>query len=150
MQRSLTHQKSLAAFFYVALYLIYVSISSIHLFLPPLFAVLFVLFSRALKREDTFALILLSFCLMVFEAEKGYLLFSTIVYFVLLHKLVMPRIAKNFHCSWCINFASVILTYLGYYIFIVIFAKLFLIPMPDISFFVLYYMILEFLIVSIL
>ena len=44
MQRSITHKKSIAPFVYIVLFAIYESLSSIYLFLPPLFGVLFVLF----------------------------------------------------------------------------------------------------------
>lgn len=150
MQRSILNQKPLATFFYVALFVVYISLSSIHLFLPPLFAVLYLLFSRALNKEDSFSLLLLSFCLLLFEAEKNYLLFSSILYFILVYKLVIPRFIKTFNCRWCVNFATVITVYLGYFLFLSLLSSIFLLPIPDISFFVLYYILFEFFIVSVL
>ena len=150
MQRSIINQKPLATLFYVAFFILYIGLSSIHLFLPPLFAVLYILFSRALKKEDTFAIVLVSLALIIFEAEKGYLLFSSIIYFVFIYKLITPKFAKNFSCRWCINLATVITVYLGYFIFLTLLSNVFLLPLPDISYFVLYYILIEFFIVSIL
>ncbi|MCD6258764.1 MAG: hypothetical protein J7J31_04075 [Helicobacteraceae bacterium] len=150
MQRSIINQKPLATFLYVAFFILYIGLSSIHLFLPPLFAVLYVLFSRALKKEDTFAVLLVSLCLIIFEAEKDYLLFSSIIYFVLIYKLVIPKFSKNFNCRWCINLATIITVYIGYFLFLSLLSNIFLLPIPDMSYFLIYYIIIEFFIVSIL
>lgn len=150
MQRSIINQKPLATFLYVAFFIIYIGLSSIHLFLPPLFAVLYVLFSRALKKEDTFAIVLISLCLVIFEAEKGYLLFSSIIYFVLIYKLVIPKFSKNFNCKWCINLATIVTVYLGYFLFLSLLSNIFLLSIPNMSFFLIYYILIEFFIVSVL
>ena len=150
MQRSITHQKPLTLFAYIFFFIVYESLSSIYPFLPPLLAVLFVLFAKALKSGDTLLVLLISFCLVVFEAEYGYLLFSTIIYFVLVYKFVLPQLNKNFSCNSCINISYVLLAYLGYYLFCVLLANIFLLPMPSIDYYIVYYIIIEFLIVSIL
>ncbi len=150
MQRSISHQKPLVPFLYIVLFAIYGSLSSIYLFLPPLLAVLFVLFSKALKRDDLLMLVLVSFCLLLFEANHGYILFSTIVYFGLVHKFVLPRIIQNFSCSSCIKISYVLLAYLGYYLYLVLISNMFFLPMPELNFYVLYYIVIEFFLVSLL
>ena len=150
MQRSLSHQKSLVPFLYIVLFAIYGSLSSVYLFLPPLLAVLYVLFSNALKRDDLLMLVLVSFCLLLFEANKGYMLFSTIVYFGIVHKFIMPKIIQNFSCSSCIKISYVLLAYLGYYIYLVLASSIFLLPAPEINFYIIYYIIIEFFLVSLL
>ncbi len=150
MQRSLTHQKPLTLFAYIFFFIIYESLSSIYLFLPPLLAVLFVLFAKALKSGNTISVLLVSLCLVVFEAENGYLLFSSIIYFSLVYKLLLPKLNKNFSCKSCINISYVLLAYLGYYLFCTVLANIFLLPMPSISFYIIYYIVIEFFIVSIL
>jgi len=150
MQRSITHQKYLAPFIYLLLFIIYEVLSSIYLFLPPLFAVLFVLFSRAIKKEDAILISLVSFCLLVFEAEKGFLLFSSIIYFTLVHKFIMPKITKNFSCVSCIKVSYVLLSYVGFFIFYLVLANIFLLSTPSLNYYIIYYMVIEFLIVSIL
>jgi len=150
MQRSITNQKSLTPFLYVLLFTIYEALSSIYLFLPPMFAVLFVLFTRAIKREDSVAIILVSFCLLVFEADKGYLLFSSIIYLTLVYKFILPKIITNFSCASCVKISYVLFSYLGFFIFSLIIANIFLLPIPSINYYIIYYIVIEFLIVSIL
>ena len=150
MQRSISHQKPLVPFIYIILFIIYGSLSSIYLFLPPLLAVLFVLFSNAMRREDLLMLILVSICLLMFEANKGYMLFSSIVYFAVVYKFVMPKIIQNFSCASCIKISYVLLAYLGYYIYLVVISNIFLLPAPEINFYIIYYIIIEFFLVSLL
>ena len=150
MQRSISHQKPLVPFIYIILFIIYGSLSSIYLFLPPLLAVLFVLFSNAMKREDLLMLILVSICLLMFEANKGYLLFSSIVYFAIVYKFVMPKIIQNFSCASCIKISYVLLAYFGYYIYLVLLSNIFLLPPPDLNYYIIYYIVIEFFLVSLL
>ena len=150
MQRSITNQKSLTPFLYVLLFIIYEGLSSIYLFLPPMFAVLFLLFTRAIKREDTVAIFLVSFCLLVFEADKGYLLFSSLIYLTLVYKFIIPKIITNFSCVSCVKISYVLFAYIGFFIFSLLIAKIFLLPIPSINYYIIYYIVIEFLIVSVL
>lgn len=150
MQRSLSHQKSLTPFFYVALFVLYEGLSSIYLFLPPLFGVLFFLFIESFRKEDLLAIILVVFSILVFESEKGYLLFSAIIYFALTMKLILPKIEQNFNCKVCIKASIVLLAYIGFYFFTSVLSSIFLLPMPSINYYIIYYIVIEFLIVSIL
>lgn len=150
MQRSISHQKPLIPFIYIILFIIYGSLSSIYLFLPPLLAVLFVLFSKAMNKNDFLLLILVSFCLLLFEANKGYVVFSTIIYFALVYKFVMPKIIQNFSCNSCIKISYVLLAYLGYYIYLVLISNIFLLPPPELNFYIFYYIVIEFFLVSLL
>ncbi|MFT7004436.1 MAG: hypothetical protein ACJAWW_001794 [Sulfurimonas sp.] len=150
MQRSISNKNSLAPFVYVILFIAYESLSSIYLFLPPLFAVLFVLFIDALKKEDSLAIFLAVFCLIIFESQMGYPLFSSIIYLGLVYKFVIPRLKKNFGCTSCIKVAHVLLAYVGYYLFLLLLSNIFLLPMPNINYYIIYYIIIEFFIVSIL
>jgi hypothetical protein len=134
----------------VVLFVFYSSLSSIYLFLPPLLAVLFVLYSNALKREDFLLLMIVSFCLLVYEANKGYFLFSTIIYFSLAYKFIMPKITQNFSCKFCIKISFVLLAYIGYYLFLSLIAKVFLLPLPNINYYIVYYIVIEFFLVSLL
>lgn len=150
MQRSITNKKSIAPLIYIVLFAIYESLSSIYLFLPPLLGVLFVLFVDALEREDTVSVMVVSFCLVLFEADKGYILFTSIIYFILVYKFIMPRLIQSTSCYSCIKISYVVLAYLGFFVFNYILSKIFLSPMPTMSYYIIYYIIIEFLIVSIL
>jgi len=150
MQRSISSQKPLTPFVYVALFVLYESLSSIYLFLPPFLGVLFFLFIDAFRREDLLSIILVVFSILVYESEKGYLLFSAIIYFALVLKYILPKIEQNLNCKVCTKASIILLAYLGFYIFASILSTIFLMPMPSINYYVIYYIIIEFLIVSIL
>lgn len=150
MQRSIINKRPLTLFLYIAFFAIYESLSSIYLFLPPMLAVLYVLFSRALKQEDTIFILLVSLCLVIFETEQGYLIFSTIIYFTLVYKFIMPKLEQNFNCHYCIILFSVLLAYIGFFIYSLIISNIFSLPMPSLNYYILYYILIEFLIVSIL
>ena len=150
MQRSITNQKPLTLLFYTALFVVYIGLSSIYLFLPPMLGVLFVIFSKVSKKEDSLGIFLISFCLLVFESEKGYTLFTSIIYFIILYKFVIPKLQQNFSCASCIKFLSIVLVYVGFYLFCLLLANIFLLPLPNITYYIIYYIIIEFLIVSIL
>ncbi len=150
MQRSISNKNTLVTFIFVILFFAYTALSSIYLYLPPLLAVLFIFFSKALKNEDILYFSLVVFCLVVFEAENGYVLFSSVIYFSLIYRYVMPKIVKNSSCNACIKLLTVILIYVGFFLFNVLLANIFLLPMPSINYYVIYYILIEFLIMSML
>jgi len=150
MQRSISDQKPIVPFLYIIFYIIYSSLGSIYPILPPLLSVLFVLFYKALKRDDITAVILISFCLLIFEANYGYLLFSSIIYFYIQYRIIMPKIIQNFSCNFCIKISYVLFTYLGYFLFLTLISNIFLLEAPEINYYIIYYIVIEFFIVSIL
>jgi len=86
----------------------------------------------------------------IYEANFGLMLFSSIVYFSLVYKFLVPRIEQNISCKWCINFIYVFVAYFGFYLFMLLIANIFLLPLPTIHYYVLFYIVIEFLIVSLL
>lgn len=150
MQRSLSYKNPLTIYLYGVLFLIYTALSGIYLFLPPLLTVLYFYFSKALKEEQTATLLLTALCLLLFESENNYVLFSTIIYFSILHKYIVPKIVQNFSCVACINLIIVVLVYIGFFVFSLFLSNIFLFPLPSINYYVIYYIVIEFLILSIL
>ena len=150
MQRNLSNKKPLVPLLYVAIFVVYSSLSSIYLILPPLLAVLFVLYSNAIKKNDFLLIMLISFCLVIFETNKGYPLFSTIIYFTLVYKVIIPKVIQNFSCNSCVRISYVLLAYVGYYLFLMIVANIFLLPLPSIDYYIVYYIVIEFFFVSLL
>jgi hypothetical protein len=118
--------------------------------MPPMLAVLFFLFIQAFRKDDLLSIVLIVFSILVFESEKGYLLFSAVIYFALVLKLILPKIEQNFNCKVCVNVSLVLLAYIGFYFFTSILSSVFMLPMPQMNYYVIYYMVIEFLIVSIL
>ena len=150
MQRSLSHQNPLITLLYVVGFVLYSSLASIYPMLPPMFAVLLVLFSFSMDEKDTLYIFLISFCLVIFEANNGYVLFSSIIYFYIVYKFLMPKISQNFSCLSCIKISYVLLAYVGYFLFLSLIANIFLLPYPEISYYIVYYIVIEFFFVSLL
>jgi hypothetical protein len=150
MQRSLTHKRTLAPFIYALIFIVYIGLSSIYIVLPPLFSILYIYFSDAMKKNDAIDIAIISFCLIIFEAEKGYLLFSSIIYFILLYRFVVPKLKQTISCKSCVKFLTVFFIYIGFYLFSMLLSNVFLFELPMIDYYVIYYIIVEFLVVSIL
>jgi hypothetical protein len=150
MQRSISNKNTLMPYIYTLAFIIYTALTGIYLFLPPLLAILFLFFSRALKKEDALLLILVSLCLITFEAQNGYVLFSTIIYFAFIYKYVIPKLTQNFNCNICVKMATVIFVYIGFFVFHQLLSNIFLFPLPNINYYIIYYILIEFFIMSIL
>lgn len=150
MQRNITHQNPIRVFSSIVFFILYSSLSSIYPALPPMLAVLFILFIRALERKEFLYILIISLCLVVFEANNGYMLFSSIIYFYLVYKFILPQIAKNFSCRSCIRMAYVLLAYIGYFLFLSLLSAIFLFPQPFINEYIFYYIVIEFFFVALL
>lgn len=151
MQRSITSKKSVnKSFFYIFLFIIYESISSIYFFLPPLLGVLFVLLIQALDNDDTFSVLLVTFCLVIFEADNSYVLFSSVIYLWLSHKFILPKLIQSVNCQACVKFLYILIAYIGFYLFNLLFANIFFMPIPSFTYYIIYYIVIEFFIVSLL
>ena len=150
MQRSITYKRVISNFFYLTLFVVYESLSSIYLFLPPLFALLYILMSEAFRKNDYLSLFFISLMLLFFEADKGYLVFSSIIYFIVVYRFVMPKITQNFSCYCCVNFSYVIFAYIGFFIFSQLLSSVFLTVEPNMNYYIIYYIVIEFFLLSIL
>jgi len=150
MQRSITHQNPLTVLLYVVLFLLYSSLSTIYIYLPPLLGVLFFLLSKAIRNDDLLLAFIVSFCLVIFEANNGYLLFSSVIYLTLADRFAIPKIIQNFSCKSCVKISYILLSYIGYYLFLLIAAKVFLLDTPSFNYYIVYYIVIEFFFVSVL
>jgi len=150
MQRSLTYQRTLRPLLYVGLFIIYSSLATIYPVLPPLFGLLFLLFIRAVEQEQFFLLLLISFCLLIFEANNSYLFFSSIFYIYTVYKFILPRIEQSFNCYSCIKLSYILLAYIGYFLFLTLISKIFLLPAVNLNYYIIYYIVIEFFLVSLI
>jgi hypothetical protein len=150
MQRSITYQNALAGFAYLLLFLVYEGLTSIYLLLPPLLGVLFFHFMRSMERQSLGYLALVIVMLLIFETDKGYLLFSTLVYFAFLYRFVIPKLEQAIHCRWCLKLFYVVLAYLGFWLFTLLLHQIFWLPLPSIDWHIIYYIAVEFFLVSFL
>ena len=150
MQRSFSYQNVISRLFLVAFFVVYISLSSIYLLVPPLLAILFFLYYDALTKHDLFGLVIISLMLLVFEAEKGFWFGSTIVFFTVLSHYLLPKIEQMIQCKICMAAIFVVLAYPGYWMFMWFVNQLLLLSVPAIDWHTGLYMIIEFLVVAVL
>ncbi len=149
MQRSITYKNSLSDLLWIAVFGIYIALSSIYLVLPPMLAVLGFFYYRALRRYDLFSLIVASVMLLMFEAEKGYWFGSSIVYFTLISQYVMPKIEQTVQSDMGIKGIFVLLSYFGFSFYSGMVSSVFILPLPSMDWHVLIYMAIEFALIAI-
>jgi len=147
MQRSFTYQKILKGLGIAIVFGLYQSLSSIYLLLPPLFGVLFFYFIRALKQENLPALVLIIVLLLIFEAEKDFLLFSSLVYFTFVYRFVIPRLRTMISCKICLKALLMVLAYPGFILYSIILNQVLWVEIPTVDWHIFYYMFLEFFLV---
>jgi len=147
MQRSFTYQKILKGLGIAIVFGLYQSLSSIYLLLPPLFGVLFFYFIHALKKENLPALVLIIGLLLIFEAEKDFLLFSSLVYFTFVYRFVIPRLRMMISCKVCLKVLLMVLAYLGFILYSIILNQVLWVEVPSFDWHIFYYMFIEFFLV---
>jgi hypothetical protein len=145
MQRNISYKKYINIALVLALFIVYESFTSIYLFLPPLLAIMFFIFVDSIKKEESITLFATSAALIFFEAQKGYVVFSSIVYFTLVYRLVILKMDQYVQCIPCAKAIMVLLAYVGYYLFSYLLADTFLVLEPCFSWYVIYYILVEFL-----
>ena len=150
MQRNSTYQNLVLAFAYFVAYAGYVALSSIYIFLPPLFGLLFVHFVHAMDKQHFPYLVLVSTMLVLYEVEKGYLLITSLVFFGLVYQFVIPKYRQYVDCKPCLNLIYVVTAYIGFWLFSMLLSKIFWITPPDIDWFVILYIAVEFFLVSLI
>ncbi|MDA3946182.1 MAG: hypothetical protein PF439_05840 [Helicobacteraceae bacterium] len=132
------------------IYLIYESLSNIYLSLPPLFGVLFFYFIRSLDKQDISLLLLVVALLLVYEADKGYLFLSSLVYFSFVYKFVLPRLEQSIECKRCLHFIYILLAYIGFWLFSLLLQQVLWFEFSTIDWHVVWYIFFEFLLVGLL
>lgn len=147
MQRSFTYKKILTGLWLIAAFVLYQGLSSIYLLLPPLFGVLFLFFINALEKENLPVLVLIITLLLIFEAEKDFLLFSSLVYFTFIYRFVIPRLRIMFSCSVCLKMIFIALSYIGFIFFSYILNLVLWVEAPVFDWHIFYYMLIELLLV---
>lgn len=150
MQRSRADQNPLIWLFAALVFTVYEALAMRYLFLPPMFGVLFFLFVRTLDRRQSIAFAAVIVMLLVAESAKGYQLLSTLFFFTLSYFVVLPRFKSAVSCSLCLNAFIAAYAYFGYYLFVLLFAQMFALSVPQMDYRVLFYVVIEFFLIGLL
>jgi len=150
MQRNLTNQNFISYIFWTLLFTGYICLSSIYIILPPMLGVLLVLFEKSLQQKNSSLLFFIIISIILLETQQGFLVFSLLVFFLLMHKFVIPKIDQDINSPKLRNFLYVFLTYTGYILFVNLISQVFILESLHVNFFyTVFYIVIEFFIVSI-
>jgi hypothetical protein len=139
MQRVGTDSRTLIRYLLLLIPLvIYESLSTVYYLLPPLFGVMTALLV-AHRAERYLPLVLIY--LLFFEADHGLFVFSSWIFLLLFFRFVLPVLEENLICRPCILALSVILSYLGYALFMSLIWVVFNLEGLDFNLWLLFYFI---------
>jgi hypothetical protein len=150
MQRNISHQRDLTLFLLLISLITYEEISTIHNYLPPLFGFMFLIFLKAVKQKDKFFIFLSIIYLLFFEADRDFLLFSSIVFYFITVNYIEPRVAQFVHCNRCLIPIFIFWIYIGYFLFNNITLFILNIPMDSFNTMIIYYACIESIIATLL
>lgn len=94
----------------------YQIMSSLYLFLPLFVGIFFVYLVLNYQKEDKAVFVYLSFIyLCLYDLNKGFYLFSSILFFIIFYNLFVEKIKNFFTCSSCILVVYIVGAYIGHY-----------------------------------
>ena len=143
MQRNISNKRDLNNFLIIFSLIIYEEVSTIHNYLPPLFGFVFIVFLNSIKSKNRFLIFTTTLYLLFFEADRDFLLFSSIIFFVISIYYIEPKLKSVIHCNRCLIPIFVFWSYIGYYLFINLINFIFNIPLNDFHALILYYALVE-------
>ncbi len=115
LQRNITDKNYIKLSFVGAFFVLYLMLSTLNPYLPPLFGVLIVAAYMVGKKEFMwFALLYLT----VFEMDRGYYLFSSWLFMFFYIYYLIPFVGNFLDCRRCIASLAAFFAYPLYYIFI--------------------------------
>lgn len=150
MRRNSSYKESLKALALLALIVSYGALTDILYYLPPLLGVAFVLFCRFLERGQPHYIVPIFVFLLFFEATKGFLWLSSIIFFVLSYYLVALKVRQWVRCQKCLIPFLVLYAYFGFYLFAGALGYLLGVSVPDISVILFYFSLAEILFLVVL
>ncbi len=96
MRRDSTYQNFIKASFFQFFLLIYNILSSMYLFLPPLFGVLFLYFTLLFNSKRYYSFISFIVVMIIFEVSKGFYPGILLVVYSFVYMFLLPNIVKIF------------------------------------------------------
>lgn len=118
MRRNSTHQKNLKYFFLICVLVVYIALTDIFYFLPPLFGVMYVLAQENYEEHSFEVFYFLVPFFLYFEASKGLLFSSSILFMAVSFKIILPKFRKFFGYSKIFIPLFIVYAYFGYFVFL--------------------------------
>jgi len=150
MQRSLSYKSNIAKLWLLVILVLFETLNTINLTVPPLFGLSFLLFFYAAQNQRYDMFIPLLIYLLMFEADKGFILFSSTVFFLLMYKLVVYRLRIFIQCEYCLEVIYIAIAYVGFWLFSLVLHQVFWLDFIVFDWHMLYYIIIESMLVWLL
>ncbi|WP_238699071.1 hypothetical protein [Helicobacter sp. MIT 05-5294] len=147
MRRNSTNQKNIKYFFLVVALIVYVALTDIFYFLPPLLGVMYVLAQENYEEHSVEVFYFLVPFFLYFEASKGLPFLSLILFMAVSFEVVLPKFRKFFGSSKIFIPLFIVYAYLGYFAFLEIFGLFLEVDMPQISWLMGWYIACEIILV---
>jgi hypothetical protein len=115
LQRNIADKNYIKLSFVSAFFVLYLMLSTLNPYLPPLFGVLIVAAHMVRKKEFMwFALLYL----IIFEMDRGYYLFSSWLFMFFYIYYLIPFVSNFLDCKRCIAALAAFCAYPLYYVFL--------------------------------
>ena len=150
MQRSFSYQDNIVFFFSVCALFLYESMAAIYPILPLFFSIFYFYLAKYIDNSNYYKASLILLLLLYLENINHYFFTSTILYFFIIKLLILPKIEQLIECHKCQLIIYVVFVYLGFYLFNLVIAKIFLLEGIVIDLHIVYYIIIEFFVLSLL
>ena len=151
MRRSSTDKNSLRLILLCLSLVFYQALSSLYTFLPLFIGVFFSYIVINFEKEKSKLYIYLSFAyLTIYDLDKGFYLFSSLLSFVLFYYIFVDKIRNFFSCTNCVLAIYVTFSYLGHFVLNTFIAYILHQDGPIFSQWYFYYIFIDILLVSIL
>jgi hypothetical protein len=125
---------------------LYDSISVIYSFLPPLFGLVSLYIYKSLDEDDKYFLFAMTLYLLIFEANRNFLLFSTILFFAINYYYIIPKLSNITTCKKCLYPIYISLSYIGYFLFTLVLSFMLNVHYINFDYIVVYYILIEIII----
>ncbi len=147
MQRNSLYKTNLKYFIIFLLLVIYESLSSIYLYLTPLYGVAFYFILKNIHKKDYFFPNFLAFLyISIFEVDKGFIPFSFIIFFIIYYFFILDKVEHFFTKNSYKVFFHISNAYIGYYLINLTLDYLFNYRIPSLDFKYLLYIVTDTLI----
>ncbi|CAM2852245.1 hypothetical protein [Helicobacter burdigaliensis] len=121
MRRSSPHKKNLRFIFLILGIIIYLPLSDMSYYMPPLLGVLYVLSQDAYERANYNAFYILVPLLLIFETTKNLPLGSTLLFLAFSFAILLPKVRKFLGFSKILIPFFIAYSYFGYFLFLKLF-----------------------------
>lgn len=113
LQRNISDKNYIKLTFIGAFFIVYLALTTLNPYMPPLFGVLMVIAYSVNKREIIwFALLYL----LIFEMDRGYYLFSSWLFMFIYIYYVIPFVSNFLDCKRCIAALAAFCAYPAYFL----------------------------------